>query len=117
VYYGTTETFVFGFRNKKIKVFNWTKANDAFQMANEEGLHIGADERYSDSRDRVRPAITIHHELLRGSSFSCETFGNDVLAGDYNYKIIEMEVWGLSENCEILQRALRQQTSFFGNDF
>lgn len=67
-------------------------------MANKEGLHIGADER---------PAITIDNELMRGTSFPCETFSNDVLAGDYNFKIIEMEFWGLSDDCEIIQRALR----------
>jgi hypothetical protein len=33
--------------------------------------------------------------MLRGSSFPCDTFSNDVLAGDYNFKIIEMEIWGL----------------------
>lgn len=66
-------------------------------MANEEGLHIGADERYQTIIFNInRPGITIHHELLRGSSFPCETFENEVLASDYNFKIIEMEFWGLS---------------------
>lgn len=92
---------MFTFSNKKIKVFEWTKSNDGFQMCNEEGLHVGADERYHII-SKIRPAITIHYELLRGSSFPCETFKNDILAGDYNFKIIEMEFWGLSENCEIL---------------
>lgn len=57
------------------------------------------------------PALTIHYELMRGSSFPCETFRNDVLAHDYNFKIIEMEFWGLSEECEVLLRGLRQKTS------
>lgn len=89
-YDGTTDTTVFSISPLE-KYFQWTKKNNYFFLATDEGLSIGGNTE-KDSEDIS--AIFIDENLEYGESHSCSTFDNSPLCGTFiHFKIINIEVF------------------------
>ena len=92
-FYGKGETFLFSFRKgKKINSFTWTGKNYEFQFADSEGLALGMGEKYG---------LYVKGDLLKGSSYLCETFDNEVLSEENEFEVRFLEIWGCDEFIDI----------------
>jgi hypothetical protein len=89
--FGTEETFVFRF-NPDLEVFRWSKRNTHFAATTSNDILIGGGE--------CGAAIWIEREMICGVSDPCQTFDSPCLAGERDFRILDMEVWDvLPKNC------------------
>jgi hypothetical protein len=84
-YYGSGETFVFGF-SPQFKSYHWQGAatNALFISSSTDGIAIGGGGTV---------AIWIGVDMLQGHSEPCSTFGSKPLTTRPNFRIIDLEVW------------------------
>jgi hypothetical protein len=105
-YYGTGETFAFSFNDEKVdenlltaekqtellfNCYRWTRANSHFIYSTQNYIAIGGGEKGGC-------AIRLDSDLTLGSSYPCETFGNEsplIKANGLNdFNIHTVELWG-----------------------
>lgn len=89
-YSGNGECFVFQTRPHRVK-YDWHQLqggarNDFFMMVSNESLGIGGAPHF---------AIWLDSDLLYGNSGLCATFSSPCLAGDEDFKVKSVELWGL----------------------
>jgi hypothetical protein len=91
-YYGSGESFIFSFKNDQYKTYKWTKANENFIFSSKNYLSFGAP----------KPAICINEDLLHGSSYASDTYGNQQhLTSRQDFDCYVVEVWGLEKKLNI----------------
>jgi hypothetical protein len=84
---GSGQTFVFKL-NPQLPIFTWSKALDSntfFVAAGEKELVIGGG----------GPTIYFESDFLIGRTHQCATFASPPLARREQFKIVEIEVWGV----------------------
>lgn len=86
-FYGNGETFVFKY-NPQFEVFRWHNANQYFVSSSKDELAIGGG---------GATAIWIDSCFLSGMSEACPTFNSPSLTSTPSFKIIDCEVWQLSD--------------------
>jgi len=86
-YYGTGLSFLFKL-HPKMGFYPWTGKNDYIMSSKEDGLAIGGGDG--------QPGLWLDCDLLHGSSFTCETFQNDILANQQHFTCSMLEVWGFA---------------------
>jgi hypothetical protein len=82
--FGTEETFVFRY-NPDLEVFRWSKRNRHFAATTSNDVLIGGGE--------CGAAIWIEREMINGVSDPCQTFDSPCLAGERDFRILDMEIW------------------------
>ncbi|KAG2383251.1 hypothetical protein C9374_004588 [Naegleria lovaniensis] len=68
-----------------IRVYNWTRKNDYFQLTSARQFSVGGGGQGF--------ALTFDPDLKYGSSYSSETFGNDILTSHTDFEIYRVEVF------------------------
>ncbi|PRW57748.1 nuclear receptor coactivator 7-like isoform X2 [Chlorella sorokiniana] len=91
-FFGTGETFVFTLEPRRAAWFWWWRRmakehNDYFQFCSNEAIAVGGSGGY---------ALWLDADLTRGLSRNCTTFGNSSLAGQEEFQVGTVELWGLS---------------------
>mmetsp|Transcript_17743 Transcript_17743/g.28847 ORF Transcript_17743/g.28847 Transcript_17743/m.28847 type:complete len:303 (-) Transcript_17743:258-1166(-) len=86
-YYGTGQSFVFGF-HPAFRAFGWTGKNDLFAVSNESQLAMGGGGGF---------AFSLDGELDNGVSNRSETYGNPRLSSNEFFKCLNVEVWVFEE--------------------
>jgi hypothetical protein len=88
-FYGTSETFVFTFRNTdQIQHWDATGKNEMYQFSDYKCIGFGG------GTDHGRFALYLGDNMYRGNSITTECFNNDVLSNKPEFLCLEMEVWG-----------------------
>jgi hypothetical protein len=64
-----------------------TLANSLFVLSGPQGVHFGGGSAYG---------LSVDEEFLRGTSAFCETFGNERLSTQRDFRCVFMEVWGFA---------------------
>ncbi|KAM9431809.1 nuclear receptor coactivator 7 isoform 1-T1 [Clarias gariepinus] len=82
--YGTGETFLFTF-SPEFKMFRWTGENSYFVRGFLDSLQLGAGGGPF--------GLWLDSDLLRGSTFSCNTFHNTPLSSHHDFSVRALEVW------------------------
>ena len=72
-------------------------------MADDTGFSVGAGDLYG---------LYVNSDLMNGSSHPCETFENVSLSYRLDFRILELEFWGLDEECADLLKLLTIKKSF-----
>jgi len=105
IHYGSGETFLFklGANRKK---FSWTRLNDFFMLSKDNFISLG-------SGNRGRFGLWIDEDLLYGSSNPCETFNNEPLSYDLDFKVLAIEVWS-SVSSKVDSKKQVNATDLFG---
>ena len=70
-----------------LQIYPWTRANEIFMITDKNHISIGGGGE--------GPAIYLDDSLLHGRSNESETFGNECLATEPDFKCLIFEVWGL----------------------
>jgi len=101
-YFGNAaETFLFAF-NSILKIFPPTGSNDYFIQGMPDGLSIGGG----------RPAIWIDDDLDQGCSLESETFDNYPLCCPPEFRVSQLECWGLDETYKFEALGLNVSASY-----
>ncbi|XP_010533006.1 PREDICTED: oxidation resistance protein 1 isoform X2 [Tarenaya hassleriana] len=86
-YQGTNQTFLFTTIYGNPCVFRPTGANRYYWMCLNEFLAFGGGGNF---------ALWLDEDLLKGTSGSCETFGNECLASSGEFELKNVELWGFA---------------------
>lgn len=64
--------------------------NDDFMMCSRESIAMGCgvDGKFG---------FHLGEDFLRGNSAPCATYGNESLASAHDFKVVAVEVWGMSD--------------------
>lgn len=84
-YTGTGESFLFTLA-PDFKVYVWTRANTLFQSGTLQSISIGGGSH---------AGLWLDDNFDFGSSYPCETYGNECLASGQDFECVALEVWGL----------------------
>ncbi|PKA50758.1 hypothetical protein AXF42_Ash017637 [Apostasia shenzhenica] len=84
-YQGTNSCFVFTNASNKPIIFRPTGANHYFTLCSTDYFAMGGGGHF---------ALYLDGDLLSGSSYESETFGNSCLANSEDFKVKEVELWG-----------------------
>lgn len=88
-FYGTSETFVFTFRDgNSVQFWEATGKNDMYQFSDSKCIGFGG------GSDAGRFALYLGDNMYRGNSSSTECFNNEILSSKPEFLCMEMEVWG-----------------------
>ncbi|XP_062842163.1 nuclear receptor coactivator 7 [Trichomycterus rosablanca] len=82
--YGTGETFLFSF-SPDFKMFGWSGENSYFVRGFLDSLQLGGGGGPF--------GLWLDADLLRGSTFSCDTFCNPPLSPHHDFTVQTLEVW------------------------
>eukprot|EP01096_Ripella_sp_DP13-Kostka_P009538 TRINITY_DN3668_c0_g1_i1.p1 TRINITY_DN3668_c0_g1~~TRINITY_DN3668_c0_g1_i1.p1 ORF type:complete len:715 (-),score=265.40 TRINITY_DN3668_c0_g1_i1:48-2129(-) len=89
-FHGTGETFIFSL-HPNLAIYDWKKENKLFLRASHSGFTFGGG-------SEGLPGLWIDNEFNEGTSYACETFGNQPLCGaSTSFKVLFLEVWMLVE--------------------
>ncbi|KAL0479496.1 hypothetical protein AKO1_007666 [Acrasis kona] len=96
-YYGNGECFLF--KLKPFTVYKWNRKshNEMFIFSTYDGLTIGGSSNSGDldSGNITSSGLWLDRELLKGSSYACETFGTDeCISAKEDFDVHAVEVWG-----------------------
>lgn len=84
-YQGTNRSFIFTNLYDEPIIFRPTGANHYFTLCSPDYLAMGGGGHF---------ALYLDADLLNGSSYESETFGNPCLAHSDDFKVKEVELWG-----------------------
>lgn len=85
-YCGTGESFVFSV-SPEFVVYPWTRSNDYFNISRQDWIAVGGGSNF---------AIWLDEHLSKGSSGSCDTFGNTtVLSSSEYFDVNVVELWAV----------------------
>lgn len=84
-YQGTNSSFVFTNLYKDPIIFRPTGVNNYFTLCSPDYLAMGGGGHF---------ALYLDVDLLNGSSYKSETFGNSCLAHSEDFRVKEVELWG-----------------------
>lgn len=84
-YYGNGESFIFHMLNGNFTAYHWTRKNSMFMFSNQESLAMGGGGGFGFFLDA---------DMSKGTSSSCDTFGNECLTSHEDFDIVSVEVWG-----------------------
>ncbi|MCJ8745363.1 hypothetical protein PDJAM_G00129330 [Pangasius djambal] len=82
--YGTGETFLYTF-SPEFKMFRWSGENSYFVRGFLDSLQLGAGGGPF--------GLWLDSDLLRGATFSCNTFRNAPLSPHHDFSVRALEVW------------------------
>ncbi|KAI8641285.1 TLDc domain-containing protein [Parasitella parasitica] len=87
-YYGNGECFLWKWSptESKIKAFKWTGKNEYMILSDINFLAIGGGDGVF--------GLWINSELEKGYCQPCQTFDNEMLSPNPEFKCVELEVWG-----------------------
>ncbi|CAK83769.1 unnamed protein product (macronuclear) [Paramecium tetraurelia] len=103
-YYGSEQSFIFSFKNNGFRIYKNSKMNEFFQFCNQDGFIVGGPE------EEDQFSIKINQNFLNGELNSSSTFSNELLSKQNQFKILEFEIWGVQQNCELIMRQLRLES-------
>ena len=83
-YYGTGESFLFTFKNGTFRAFHPTLMDEYYAISDLQAIIFGGG------------GLFVASDLVSGRSTYCDTYANEDLAGEVDFKILDMEVWGFS---------------------
>jgi hypothetical protein len=82
---GTGESFLFTL-SPYFKVFPWTRENQLFMCGEAHSMSIGGGSHVG---------LWLDEDFEFGTSYPCETFGNECLASGRDFDCVVLEAWGL----------------------
>eukprot|EP01135_Chromosphaera_perkinsii_P001856 Nk52_evm5s212 gene=Nk52_evmTU5s212 len=85
---GSGECFLFEMSPNQ-KIYRWSGQNELFM--------VGGDDCISMGGGRGHAGLWINDEFSCGSSQPCDTFNNQCLSEEEDFKIIGVEVWGFKD--------------------
>ena len=91
---------------KKTKIFRW-RIRQGSVLERETGLIFN----YIFSRY----GLYVNSDLMNGNSYPCDTFDNVSLSHQIDFRILELELWGLDEECANMLKMLTIKKSLFTN--
>lgn len=74
-----------------IKVYNWQGGNEQFMYADDKSIGLGG------STVKGRFAFYLSSDLYRGSSSQTDTYNNDLLSKNVDFKCYKLEVWAIMD--------------------
>lgn len=87
-YYGNGDCFLYTFHaGERIEVYSSSFVNDFYMISDWDGLSMGSG---GDA------GLFIGKNLESGYSLQSDTYNNDVLSDQFDFKIMDMELWALS---------------------
>jgi len=89
-YYGSGESFMFK-AHPTMKIYPWSKLNNFFQSASVNFISFGGSLSSEGGH-----ALWLDQDFHYGSSKCSETYLNDILSGEADFKCIGIEVWGFT---------------------
>ncbi|ORX57893.1 TLD-domain-containing protein [Piromyces finnis] len=100
-FYGDGECFLWKVDGSNIiKIFKWSEKNYFCIYSNDDHISLGAGDGHS--------GLYLDANLCNGSSAPCETYNNEVLSSEKDFKIIDVELWGYTDMIE--RENLRRKT-------
>ncbi|GAM21229.1 hypothetical protein SAMD00019534_044040 [Acytostelium subglobosum LB1] len=109
IHYGSGETFLFKMR-PEMKKYPWSRINDDFMLSTkEEFISLGSGGK--------GVGLWIDDDLLYGSTNRCDTFNNETLSYNTDFKVIEMEVWSPETTKKPKAGTMMNATELFGTTF
>jgi len=116
-YYGDGECFLWkvdtsqsnAYGSNIIKIFKWSEKNYFCIYSNDDHISLGAGDGHS--------GLYLDANLCNGSSAPCDTFNNEVLSTEKEFKIIDVELWGYTDMIERenIRRKTVNRNSYFYN--
>ena len=89
-FFGNGENFLFTFKDKdEPQIFPWSGEGEHHMYANNSSIALGG------SKQKGRFALYLADDLYRGSSVKTESYDNDILSKNQDFKVVHFEVWGL----------------------
>lgn len=75
-----------------IKIFKWSEKNYFCIYSNDDHISLGSGDGHS--------GLYLDSDLCNGSSAPCDTYNNEVLSSEKEFKIIDVELWGYTDMIE-----------------
>jgi len=99
-FYGDGECFLWKVDNNQnstyasniIKIFKWSEKNYFCIYSNDDHISLGAGDGHA--------GLYLDADLCNGSSAPCDTYNNEVLSSEKEFKIIDVELWGYTDMIE-----------------
>jgi len=91
-----------------IKIFKWSEKNYFCVFSNDDHISLGAGDGHS--------GLYLDANLCNGSSSPCDTFNNEVLSSEKDFKIIDVELWGYTDMIErenTRRRTINRNSCFY----
>ena len=101
---GTGESWLFSYKQERLRIFPWTGENNFIMQGNTQSLVVGAGQYHNHEPPSFRSYISgvadnqgfglwIDESLNRGRSHRVKTFNNDCLAEEEDFHINNLELW------------------------
>jgi len=99
-YYGDGECFLWKvdinqsstYGSNIIKIFKWSEKNYFCIYSSDEHISLGAGDGHA--------GLFLDADLNKGSSSPCDTYNNEVLSSEKEFKIIDVELWAYTDMVE-----------------
>jgi len=91
-FFGRGENFLFSFKDSsdELNVYNWTgEGENRHQYSDKESIGLGGS-------SKGRFSLYLLNNFESGTSNKTEVYENDVLASDNDFRILQVELWGLA---------------------
>ena len=92
-FFGTGEQLLFTFEGDEDDplIYRWQGGAEQHQYADAKSIGLGG------SKEKGRFALYISEDLYRGSSNKVETYENEPLSKNIDFKCNHVEVWGITD--------------------
>jgi len=115
-YYGDGECFLWKvdtnqsttYGSNIIKIFKWSEKNYFCIFSNDNHISLGAGDGHS--------GLFLDADLNKGSSSPCDTFNNEVLSSEKDFKIIDVELWAYTDMVErenTRRKTIKRKSCFY----
>jgi len=91
-----------------IKIFKWTEKNYFCIYSNNEHISLGAGDGHA--------GLYLDANLNEGNSSPCDTFNNEILSSQKDFKIIDVELWAYTDMIErenIRRKTINRKSCFY----
>ena len=89
-FFGNCQNWLFSFKDgMDITAYHWQGGNEQFMYADDKSIGLGG------STVKGRFAFYLSSDLYRGSSSQTETYKNELLSKNQDWKCYKLEVWAV----------------------